>query len=145
MGLLHVLRVEMMIVYRDSIQAVTADKLRGFFVGWQKVLSPEAHLKVLGASDHVVLAIDRDTDKVVGFVTAITDSVLAAYIPLLEVLPEYQHRGIGTELMRQMLSKLEGLYMIDLVTGPELEPFYARFGMSPAAAMIVRNRDAQIT
>ena len=133
-----------MIVYRDSIQTVTAGKLCGFFVGWKSPLSPEAHLKVLAANDHVVLAIDQETDKVVGFVTAISDGVLAAYIPLLEVLPDYQRRGIGTELMRRMLEKLDGLHMIDLVTGRELEPFYARFGMKAAAAMIVRNHNAQM-
>ncbi len=134
-----------MIVYRDSIRGVTADKLRGFFAGWQKALSPEAHLKVLAGSDHVVLAIDQETDRVVGFVTAISDGVLSAYIPLLEVLPDYQRCGIGTELMRRMLSKLSGLHMIDVVCDRELEPFYARFGMKACAAMIVRNRDAQIT
>ena len=34
-----------------------------------------------------------DAGRVVGFVTAISDGVLSAYIPLLEVLPEYQGAG----------------------------------------------------
>jgi hypothetical protein len=33
-----------------------------------------------------------DNGRVIGFITAVTDKVLSAYIPLLEVLPAY--RGI---------------------------------------------------
>ena len=40
------------------------------------------------AVDLTELALDKDT--VVGFATATSDAVLSAYIPLLEVLPEYQ-------------------------------------------------------
>jgi ribosomal protein S18 acetylase RimI-like enzyme len=98
------------------------------------------HLAILKRSDHVVLAVDGD--QVVGFITAISDGVLSAYIPLLEVLPSYRQQGIGSELVRQMLEKLRGLYMVDLVCDPELQGFYARLGMKPYAAMIIRNFDS---
>ena len=62
----------------------------------------------------------------VGFITAISDGVLSAFIPLLEVLPA-PGPGIGSELVRRMLSELEDFYMVDLVCDPELEPFYRRF------------------
>ncbi len=55
--------------------------------------------------------------------------MLSAFIPLLEVLPEWQGRGIGTELMRRMFARLGALYMVDLCCDAELEPFYARLGM----------------
>ena len=54
----------------------------------------------------MVLALS-DKSRVVGFVTAITDGVSCAYIPHLEVLPEWQGDGSGTELMRRMMAKLE--------------------------------------
>ncbi len=132
-----------MILYTDALDGITPDHLRGFFVGWPNPPSPETHLRLLAGSDHVLLAIDRASDRVVGFVTAITDGVLAAYIPHLEVLPEHQGRGIGTELMRRMLAKLDAFYMIDLLCDPDLQPFYARLGMRPVPGMAVRNYDRQ--
>lgn len=133
-----------MIRYTDSAHAITADQLCGpFFEGWPNPPSPETHLKLLQNSDHIVCAIDEGTDQVVGFITAISDGVLSAYIPLLEVLPPYRRQGMGTELMRRMIEKLRDLYMIDLITGPELEHFYERFGMGPAFAMSIRRHARQ--
>lgn len=82
---------------------------------------------------------DDATSRVVGFITANSDGVLSAYIPLLEVLPKYQGQGIGTELITRMLKKLETLYMIDLICDPELQPFYSRFKMKSQTGMILRN------
>jgi ribosomal protein S18 acetylase RimI-like enzyme len=130
-----------MISYTDSVKDITADRLRGFFVDWPHPPSPETHLKLLQNSDHVVLAVDDETGHVVGFITAVSDGVLAAYIPLLEVLPVYQRQGIGQELMRRMLEKLSGLYAVDLMCDPDLEPFYARLGMRPAFGMIIRRHE----
>lgn len=129
-----------MIRYTDSAETITADELcGGFFEGWPNPPSPETHLKLLKNSDHSVSAIDDGTDQVVGFITAISDGVLSAYIPLLEVLPPYRRQGIGTELMRRMMEKLRDLYMIDLITGPELQHFYERFGMGAAFGMTIRD------
>jgi predicted N-acetyltransferase YhbS len=72
-----------------------------------------------------------------------SDGVSCAYIPHLEVQPEHQGRGIGSELLRRMLEKLRGLYMIDLLCDPDVQPFYARLGMRPATGMLIRNYDRQ--
>jgi ribosomal protein S18 acetylase RimI-like enzyme len=114
--------------YVESADGVEADDLAGgFFVGWPQPPSPERHLELLRGSDQIVLA--RADGRVVGFVTAISDGVLSAYVPLLEVLPAYQGQGIGSELMRRLLAQLEGLYMVDLCCDAELEPFYQRLGL----------------
>ena len=132
-----------MIVYTDSVEGIAAENLQGFFVGWPKSPSPETHLRLLANSDHVVLAVDDITGNVVGFISAITDDVLSAYIPLLEVLPDYQRRAIGQELVRRMLEKLAGLYAVDLLCEQELQPFYARFGMQAASGMMLRDYERQ--
>ena len=124
----------------DSIADLTADKLGGFFVGWSVRPSPQTLLRILAGSAHVWLAVEDDSGRVVGYITAITDGVISAYIPLLEVLPEYRSRGIGSELVRRMLSKLESLYMIDVTCDAELAPFYSRFGFNRAVAMAMRDR-----
>ena len=130
-----------MITYTDSVAGLEPADLEGFFVGWPNPPSPETHLRVLQGGAHVVLA--KEGRRVVGFVTAVTDGVLAAYIPHLEVLPGHRGKGVGSELMRRMLEKLSGLYMIDLLCDPEVQPFYARLGMRPATGILVRNYERQ--
>jgi ribosomal protein S18 acetylase RimI-like enzyme len=130
--------------YTESLAGIDASQLAGgFFIGWPNPPSPETHLRLLQGSSHVVLAIDERTADVVGFATAISDGVLSAYIPLLEVLPEYQHQGIGQELMRRMIAALRSLYMVDLLCDPELQPFYEQTGMRRAVGMLIRNFDRQ--
>lgn len=128
-----------MIVYTDSIAGTSSANLHGFFVGWPNSPSPATHLKILQNSDYVILAIDDSTGDVVGFVNAISDGVISAYIPLLEVLPKYQGRGIGNELMNRMLDKLGDIYMIDLMCDEKTQDFYRNFGMQKAFGMMIRN------
>ena len=126
-----------MITYADSVDGITPEMLRGFFQDWKRPRSPESHLRILRNSDYVVLAVDSETQRVVGFVTAITDHVQSAFIPLLEVLPEYQNQGIGTELVNRMLGKLEEIPSIDLCYDPPLQPFYERLGMARSVGMMI--------
>ncbi|MAT42900.1 MAG: GNAT family N-acetyltransferase [Anaerolineaceae bacterium] len=129
--------------YIYSIEGITPDQLKGFFVGWPNPPSPEVHLELLKKSDVVVLAVDKKTKKVVGFITAITDHVLAAYIPLLEVLPDYQKQQIGKRLTQEMLTLLKEFYMVDLLCDADLQSFYEQLGMRKATGMFIRNYDKQ--
>jgi GNAT superfamily N-acetyltransferase len=128
-----------MIRYQHDCTGITPEILRGFFVGWPKPPSPETHLKILQRSAYVVLAIDDSSGRVVGFVNAVSDRVLCAYIPLLEVLPEYHFRGIGTALMERLLDQLKGLYMIDLTCDAHLQKGYRQLGFRAMTAMMIRN------
>lgn len=130
-----------MLHYTASLDGITSAHLQGFFVGWPNPPTPETHLRILRGSSHVALALDGE--QVIGFITAISDGVLSAYIPLLEVLPNYQGQGIGSELVRRMLDQLSSFYMVDLTCDPNLQPFYARLGMQPYSAMIARTYDWQ--
>ena len=132
-----------MIIYTESAESIAPDRLRGFFVGWPNPPSPETHLRILREAHTVVLAVDSDTGSVVGFIYAVSDGILSAYIPLLEVLPEYQERGIGSELTRRMMTALGDLYMIDLMCDPNRQSFYKRLGMREATGMMRRNFDRQ--
>ena len=118
-----------MIRYTEDAADVNENMLNGFFVGWPRPPSAAQHLAVLRGSFRVVLAIDDPPGRVIGFVNMISDGVLTAFIPWLEVLPEYQGQGIGTELMRRVLD-CEQMYSIDLVCDEPLLPYYARLGMT---------------
>ena len=132
-----------MIRYTDSLDGITPDKLTGFFVGWLNPPSAETHLRVLKGSYKIWLAVDDTTGKVVGFINAISDGVLAAFIPLLEVLPDYKKQGIGTELAQRMLNSLSHLYSIDLICDADVQPFYDRLDMRRYTGMIFRYYENQ--
>ena len=133
-----------MITYTDSLDGITADHLRGgFFAGWSRPLTPEIHLRTLHGAAGVVLALDDAAGNVVGYITMISDGVLSAFIPNLEVLAAYQGQGIGSELVNRLLAKLKHLYMIDLMCDDDVVPFYERLGLRRYGGMLIRNYDRQ--
>jgi ribosomal protein S18 acetylase RimI-like enzyme len=132
-----------MIKYQNTLEGISPQMLNGgFFVNWTNFPSPEKHLQILLNSNHVVLAVENN-EKVIGFINAVSDKILCSYIPLLEVLPEYQKRGIGKELVSRMFKILEDYYMADLCCDEDLENYYRKFGMEKRCGMIKRNYNKQ--
>ena len=133
-----------MIRYQRNVDGIGADLLEeGFFEGWPNPPDKERHLAILQASTHVVIAIDESTEMVVGFVTALSDRVLTAFISLLEVLPAYRGRGIGSDLVRELLDEIGDIYALDVACDPEVEPFYRHLGLRPGFGMALRDYDRQ--
>lgn len=130
----------MSIVYTDGLADVTAeDFAEGFFAGWPNPPDRATHLRLLQGSRYCWLARVAETGQVVGFITALSDGVLTAFIPLLEVVPAQQGQGIGTHLVQRMLTSLAHLYSVDIVCDADLQPFYTRLGFTPYTAMIRRH------
>lgn len=127
-----------MITYQDTLEGVNPSQLEGFFIGWPKPLSGRRFYEVLAGSQNIWIA--RDGEQVVGFINAIGDGGFSAFIPLLEVRPEYQGRGIGKGLVRRMMDSLADHYSIDLVCETDLIPFYEKVGLMRLTAMSSRNR-----
>lgn len=123
--------------YIYSLEGVLPSQLEGFCVGWGHPLDGEQLLRVLRGSYRVILAVEGE--QVVGFINAISDGVLSAFLPLLEVRPEFQRRGIGTEMARRMIEELAGLYMVDLCCDESVVPFYERLGLIRVEGMVKRN------
>ena len=127
-----------MIEYQDNLDSITPSMLEGFFVGWTNKPSPEKLFRLLKNSQHIIIAVENK--RIIGFINAISDQGLCAYIPLLEVLPDYQNQGIGKKLVNRLLKVLnEKYYMIDIVCDDNLTRFYEKFEFTKHTAMIRRN------
>ena len=127
--------------YTADLAWLTPDRLRGgFFEGWAAPWTPERLLAHLRGAEAVELAVDPATGDVVGYLSAIGDGGNVAFISLLEVLPAWRGRGVGSELVRRMLERLADRYSIDLGCDEALVPYYERFGLTPGRSMVWRNR-----
>jgi len=127
----------MLLSFTDDLSTFQAADFKGFFVGWPTAPSENALYQTLQAAYRVVIATDQE--QVVGFINAISDGQMSAYIPLLEVRPEFQGRGIGKALLRQITERLSHLYMVDLCCDPELKPFYQGMDFEPLQGMCLRH------
>ncbi len=124
--------------YQTTLEGITPKHLVGFFQEWPTSPDPDTLLLILEHSDFFVLAVN-EAEQVIGLVNAITDKVFYAYIPLLEVLPDYQKQGIGEALIRRMKALLASFYAIDLCCDAALSDYYQKQGFSEVSGMILRN------
>ena len=132
----------MPIKYQSTLEGIGPEDLQGHFMGWPNPPSPEAHLRILQGRAHFVLAIAPE-GQVIGWISAISDGVSCAYIPHLGVLPAYQGKGIGAELVRRMVEALKDLYMIDLACDRDVAGFYEKLGFTECVGMVLRNFERQ--
>ncbi|MBX3051966.1 MAG: GNAT family N-acetyltransferase [Caldilineaceae bacterium] len=132
-----------MVHYTDSLDGISEQTVTGLFAHWGTPPAPAAILRIFQGSDLLLLARNGESGPVIGYITAITDGVSAAYIPHLEVREAWQGQGIGSELVRQVVERLHHIYAIDLMCDPELQPFYARHGFRAWSGMLIRNYDRQ--
>jgi ribosomal protein S18 acetylase RimI-like enzyme len=74
-----------------------------------------------------------DGEKLIGYIDTVSNGVTDAYIQDLMVNPEYQDKGIGTELMNRTIAYLKErkIFMISVLFEEKLLPFYKRFGFFP--------------
>ena len=82
-----------MIKYKIS-DNIKPGELDCFFRGWKSPPSLKMKEKLLNGSDLIVTA--REDGNLVGFVTAISDGAMHAFISLVEVLETHQGKGIGS-------------------------------------------------
>jgi ribosomal protein S18 acetylase RimI-like enzyme len=89
--------------------------------------SAQRHQKAFEASQTVIFA--HSGERLVGFGRAISDGQYQAAIYDCAVAPEFQGRGIGSEIVRQIVAQLSQCNII-LYASPGREEFYEHHGFA---------------
>ncbi|WP_217168869.1 GNAT family N-acetyltransferase [Streptomyces sp. AC512_CC834] len=87
---------------------------------------PEALATVFGNSRFMCFVYAGDV--LVGAGRALADGVDCAYIADVAVHPEYQGRGLGSDIIRKLLELADGHKKIILYAAPGTEDFYRGLG-----------------
>ena len=113
--------------YNKIVSAKDLSDLREA-VGWNRMESEYSN-PLMMSFYHIAVYEDG---KLVGYIDSVSNGVTDAYIQDLMVHPDYQGKGLGTELMNQMIAYLKEnrIYIISVVFEESLKPFYDRFGFS---------------
>jgi len=114
----------MAIRFSNDCSTLSLSQLSGFFQEWPSPPPAETLLRILQRSSYSVIATEDSTFQVVGYIVALSDGMISAFVPMLEVLPPYRHQGIGSALVRRMMNNLKSLPVIDLVCNVTLSSFY---------------------
>jgi GNAT superfamily N-acetyltransferase len=97
---------------------------------WSSAKKPKLLHKALLASHSLITA--WHGSRLVGLGNAISDGYLVVYYPHMLVLPKYQGRGIGTEIMRRLMERYEGFHQHMLVADGRALDFYRKCGFERA-------------
>lgn len=99
--------------------------------GWLNPEDSEAFIPNAIAGSTIALGV-FDGAKLIGMGRAVSDGVSDAYIQDIVVAPDYRGRGIGSEIVRHIVTALKarGIDWIGLVGEPGTECFYEKLGFT---------------
>jgi N-acetylglutamate synthase-like GNAT family acetyltransferase len=86
----------------------------------------------------------KDGERTVGCGRAISDGVIQGMILNIALEEAYHHRGIGREIMRQLVLQLKNM-IITLYTHPKTLDWYQELGFSRLNTGLVRFREREAT
>ena len=96
------------------------------------VLSERIASNALNNAFHITTV--RDSGRAIGMIRVLSDGSYANFITDVMVIPEYQHRGIGKEMMRRTMEYMRGTLLpgetivLYLMSAIGREDFYKQFG-----------------
>ena len=114
----------MEITYTDT-RNYTQQQIQELFqsVHWISANYPERLVKALGNCETVITAWDKE--RLVGLINAMDDGELTAYVHYLLIDPDYQGKGIGTQLLAQIKEKYKDyLYLMLHAENKPLVEYY---------------------
>jgi ribosomal protein S18 acetylase RimI-like enzyme len=128
----------------DDPRRIDVDAVHAFISGesyWGRGRSRErVELAIRGSQR--VLGLYRGSEQA-GFARAVTDGVIVGYLADVYVLPAYRGRGLGLELVREMVDGAGAGAVRWLLHTADAQGLYAKLGFSqerPTYALMERGR-----
>lgn len=117
----------MKISFSHSIENVEWSRMKEIYrsVGWKN--HDEEKIKKIFQTSSVV-AIAYDENKITGFGRALSDGVFNAAIYDVVIDKDYQNKGIGQQIIENLLAQLKDISCIHLVSTAGNEEFYKKAG-----------------
>jgi ribosomal protein S18 acetylase RimI-like enzyme len=117
----------MKVSFSNSIENVEWSRMKEIYhsVGWTNH-NEEKIKKVFQSSNVVTIAYDED--NIAGFGRALSDGVFNAAIYDVVVDEQYQNKGIGEQIIENLLAQLNDISCVHLVSTSGNEEFYRKAG-----------------
>jgi GNAT superfamily N-acetyltransferase len=84
-----------------------------------------------------------DGDRQIGFCRAFTDGVASAYLADVYVLPEYRGRGLGEQLVREMVENGPYAGVTWLLHTTDMHPLYRKLGFEEPNYKVLERRSTK--
>ena len=104
-------------------------------VGWSRPVNEEELREVLEAGPAVGA---WDGERLVGFVRALSDGHLAAYIEDVIVHQDYRRGGVGDRLMSRLLTEIKRSANVSLFCERPVARFYERHGFRATSYVLMQ-------
>jgi ribosomal protein S18 acetylase RimI-like enzyme len=128
----------------NTIENVDWSRMKEIYhsVGWKKH-NEEKIKKIFTLSNVVTIAYNKD--KIVGFGRAMSDGVFNAAIYDVVIEDTYQHKGIGQQIIGDLLAQLKDISCVHLVATTGNEEFYRKVGFSKMKTGMARYINPALT
>ena len=101
-------------------------------VGWTAYTDQPETLR-RGFENSLLTLAAYEENRLIGVLRAVGDGQTIVFMQDLLILPEYQRRGVGTALLRELLARYPQVRQIELTAddSPSLLAFYRKAGFVP--------------
>ena len=126
---------------RSRIDRAEVHRYLGGESYWAKGRSRETQDRLIDGAARVVGLYDGE--RQIGFCRAATDGVSFVYLADVYVLEEYRGRGLGEELVREMVERGELAHLKWLLHTSDMHPLYRKLGFDVPNAKVMERLPPQ--
>jgi GNAT superfamily N-acetyltransferase len=119
----------MTIIYKTDVNPATADVIAVYdSSGINRPTADAARIEKMYANSNLIVTA-WDGDTLVGVSRALTDFCYACYLSDLAIRKEYQHAGIGKQLVALTKQQIGDECILLLLSAPAAMDYYPKIGM----------------
>ena len=114
-------------IWKEGVEGIDWAQLHRMFERAPLGSKNEEQLRIAFSNSRYTVFV-FDGQELVGAGRALADGADTSYIADVALLPEYQGRGLGRQIVQRLIDLSQGHRKILLFAVPGKEPFYQKFG-----------------